>query len=157
MCRLYLKQLFNYHTILWNKTVSKWPIPPMPSKGAKIVIFYPVILDDRRLVWPPPTFQGKKTTQVYLISITRSKTLHVCVYLVAQSCPTLCSPVGCSPPGSSVLGVLRQEYWSGLLFPSPGDLPGPWMESPSLASPALAGTFLTTSTTWKPKILHSFS
>ena len=40
----------------------------------------------------------------------------VCVCLVAQACLTLCSPVNCGPPGSSVHGILRQEYWSGLPF-----------------------------------------
>ena len=43
----------------------------------------------------------------------------------------------------------RQEYWSGLPFPSPGDLPNPGIEPASLASPALAGEFFTTSTTWE--------
>ena len=41
-------------------------------------------------------------------------------------------------------GFSREEYWSGLSFPSPGDLPNPWMEPMSLKSPALAGKFLTT-------------
>ena len=41
----------------------------------------------------------------------------------------------------------RQEYRSGWLFPPPGDLPDPGIESKSLASPALAGEFFTTSTT----------
>ena len=36
-----------------------------------------------------------------------------------QSCPTLCDPIDGSPPGSSVPGILRQEYWGGLPFPSP--------------------------------------
>ena len=31
-----------------------------------------------------------------------------------QSCTTPCDPMDCSPPGSSVLGFSRQEYWSGL-------------------------------------------
>ena len=39
----------------------------------------------------------------------------------------------------------RQEYWSGLPFPSPEDLPNPGMEPASLVSPALAGRFFTTS------------
>ena len=43
--------------------------------------------------------------------------------LVAQMCPTLCSSVDCRSPGSSVRGILRQEYWTRLPFPSPGDLP----------------------------------
>ena len=45
--------------------------------------------------------------------------------LVTQSCPTLCNPMNCSLPGSSVMEFFRQEYWSGLPFPSPGDLPNP--------------------------------
>ena len=36
-----------------------------------------------------------------------------------QLCPTLCDPIDGSPPGSPVLGFSRQEYWSGLPFPSP--------------------------------------
>ena len=43
----------------------------------------------------------------------------------AQSCPTLCNPVGCSLPAPPSIGFSRQEYWSGLPFPSPGDLPDP--------------------------------
>ena len=36
-----------------------------------------------------------------------------------QSCRTLCDPIDGSPPGSSVHGVFRQEYWSRELLPSP--------------------------------------
>ena len=36
-----------------------------------------------------------------------------------QSCPTLCDPVDGSPPASPVPGILHQEHWSGLPFPSP--------------------------------------
>jgi len=38
-----------------------------------------------------------------------------------------------SPPGSSVGGFPRQEYWSGLPFPSPGDLPDPGIKPRSSA------------------------
>ena len=41
-----------------------------------------------------------------------------------------------APPS---MGFSRQGYWSGLPFPSPGDLPDPGIEPTSLASPALAG------------------
>ena len=41
---------------------------------------------------------------------------------VAQSCPTLSSPMDCSLPGSSVHGFSRQEYWSGVPLPSPNML-----------------------------------
>ena len=42
----------------------------------------------------------------------------------------------------------RQEYWNGLAFPSPGDLPNPGIEPMSLMSPALEGGFFTSSTTY---------
>ena len=48
------------------------------------------------------------------------------------------------------MGLSRQEHWSGLPFPTPGDLPDPGIEPASLISPALAGGFFTTSATWKP-------
>ena len=46
-------------------------------------------------------------------------------------------------------GLSRQEYWSGLAFPSPGDLPDPETEPTSFVSPALAGQILYHSTTWE--------
>ena len=54
--------------------------------------------------------------------------------LVAQLCLTLCNPVDCSAPDSSTHGISRQEYWSGLPFFSPWDLPHPGIEP---GSPAL--------------------
>ena len=43
----------------------------------------------------------------------------------------------------------RQENWSGLPFPSPGDLPDPGIEPATLGSPALAEGFFTTNTIWE--------
>ena len=58
---------------------------------------------------------------------------------VAQSFPTLCDPMDCSLSGSSSMGFSRQECWSGLPFPSPGDFPDPGIEpgSPALRADAL--------------------
>ena len=56
------------------------------------------------------------------------------VVSVVHSCPTLFDPMDCSPPGSSVHGILQEEYWSRLPFPSPGHLPNPGVEP---GSPAL--------------------
>ena len=55
---------------------------------------------------------------------------------VSQSCPTLCDPMDCSLPHFSgkSMGFSRQEYWSGLPFPSPEDLPNPGFKP---GSPAL--------------------
>ena len=47
------------------------------------------------------------------------------------------------------MGFFRQEYWSGLPCPPPVDLSNPGIEPVSLTSPALAGGFFTTSTTWE--------
>ena len=128
----------------------------------------------------------------YSVTCVRAKSL--------QLCPTLCSPMNCSPPGSSVHGILqartlewvaisfsnawqwkvkvkslshvrllatpwtaahqappsmgfsRQEYWSRLPCPAPGDLPDPGIKPASLMSPALSGGFFTTSTTWEALI-----
>ena len=69
----------------------------------------------------------------------------VCVQV--QSWLTLRDPMDGTRPGSSVLGFSRQEDWSGLPCPSPGDLPHPGIEPVSLKSPAFAGGFFTTSPT----------
>ena len=73
--------------------------------------------------------------------------LPVAACLTTQSCPTLCDPwtIACQAPLST--GFCRQEYWSRLPFPSPGDLPDPGIEP---ASPALAGRFFTTEPPGKP-------
>ena len=74
---------------------------------------------------------------------------QLCVHVQSlQSCPTLCNPMDCSPPGSSIYGISHgQEPWSGLPFPSPGDLPDPGIKPASFTSPALAGGFFITSAT----------
>ena len=73
---------------------------------------------------------------------------HACS--VAQSCPTLCDSMDHSPPAPLSMEFSRQEYWSGLLFPTSGSLPNLEIEPASLASPALAGGFFITEPPWKP-------
>ena len=57
--------------------------------------------------------------------------------------------VACQAPLS--MGFFRQEHWSGLPCPPPGDLPNPGIQpaSASLTSLALAGGFVTTTPTWE--------
>ena len=59
--------------------------------------------------------------------------------IVVASSLTLCDPTNWSPPGASVHGLSRQEYWSGLPFPYPEDLPDPGTEpgSPALQADSL--------------------
>ena len=67
---------------------------------------------------------------------------------VAKWYSTLATPwtVACQAPLS--MGLSRQEYWSGLPFPSPGDLADPGIEP---LSPPLAGIFFITKLPGKPR------
>ena len=65
---------------------------------------------------------------------------HSSTYVSAKSLqlyPTLCDPMGCSPPGPLSMGFSRQEYWSGLPYPYPRNLPDPGIEPASLVYTAL--------------------
>ena len=59
--------------------------------------------------------------------------LHNMLGLVTQSCPTLCSPMDCSPSAPLSMRFSRQEYWSGLPRPPTEDLPNPGTEPRSPA------------------------
>ena len=65
-----------------------------------------------------------------------------------QLSPTLCDPTVAHQAPLSI-GFSRQEYWSGLPCPPPGDLPNPGIKPASLISPVLAGRFFTTSAIWE--------
>ena len=84
---------------------------------------------------------------VRLMSLSLLDTCAIIVELcsVTQSC---CHTMDYSPPGSFAMGFSRQEYWSGLPCPPPGDLPNSGIEPEPLASSALADGFFTTSATW---------
>ena len=53
------------------------------------------------------------------------------------------------------MGFSRQEYWSGLPFPPPGDLPDLGIKPAPFMSPALAGVFFTTNFTWEVPHIHT--
>ena len=72
----------------------------------------------------------------------------VCVKLL-QLCLTLYDLMDCSPPGSSVHGILQARILEWIACPPPGDLPDPGIKPASFMSLALAGRFFTTSTTWE--------
>ena len=67
--------------------------------------------------------------------------------IVAQLHLTLCNPWTVACQASLTMEFSRQEYWSGLQSPSPGDLPNPVIEP---GSPALAGEFFTTEPSGEP-------
>ena len=71
-----------------------------------------------------------------------------CFDVCAQLHLTLCGPMDCGLPGSSVHGILQARIleWDAISFSR--DLPDPAIKSESLASPELAGGFFTTNVTW---------
>ena len=75
---------------------------------------------------------------------------YICMHAKsAQSCPTLCVPIDCSLPGSSVHGILQAKMLEWVAFLPPEDLLNPRIKPKSSTSPTLAGGFFTTSTTWE--------
>ena len=73
----------------------------------------------------------------------------VCTCMHAQSCTTLCDLTDHSPPAPPSMGFPRQEYWSRLPSPPPGDLPDPGFEPVSLLSLTLQGRFFNNCATWE--------
>ena len=95
-----------------------------------------------------PQLRGKDSASILLIEasdIAKYPTRHS-VYESAQLCPNTWTVVR-----QALLSMRfsRQEYWSGLPCSPPRDLPNPGTEPLSVASPALAGRFFNTSTTWE--------
>ena len=85
-----------------------------------------------------------------------SNVKHVCACVLScfsrvRFCATL-RTIACQAPLS--MGSSRQEYWSGLPCPPPGDLPDPRIEPVSLMSPALASMFLPPVLPGKPNVNH---
>ena len=65
--------------------------------------------------------------------------------------------MNCSPLAPLSMEFSRPEYWSGLPFPPPGDLPDPGIRPGFPVSPVLGGKFFTTSGTWKSPKTNSNS
>ena len=97
------------------------------------------------------TFPLRGTRVPFLVGKLTYRMLHgTAESEVAQSCPTLCDPMDCSPPGSSVHGMLQARILERVAISSSKgssqsrDLPNPGIQPASPAFPALAGGFFTT-------------
>ena len=79
---------------------------------------------------PSKLYQNMKKPLLRLqLSGRKDKWVQVCL-LVTQSYLNVCNPMDYSSPGSSIHGILsRQESWSEVSFPSPGNLPDPGIKS----------------------------
>ena len=85
--------------------------------------------------------------------LMKNKMLIVCAHVKSpQLCSTLCDPMDCSPPGSSVHGILQARILEWVTMPSSGSS-DPGIKPTSLMFPVLAVGFFTTSTTWEARIL----
>ena len=85
------------------------------------------------------------------VCITRLLVHYVCAH--AQLCPSLCDPRTVARQAPLSMGFPRQEYWSGLPFPPPGDLPSPGIEP---RSPALQVDSLSAEPPGKPLVHQGF-
>ena len=82
-----------------------------------------------------------------------SSRIYYC--LVAQLCLTLCNPVDCCPPGSSVHGILQARILEWVAISYSRESSQPRDGTMYLTSPALAGRFFTTITTWEAQFSFS--
>ena len=91
------------------------------------------------------------------IHIIHYKSTHVLCYGQSlQACLTLCVLWTVARQAPLSMGSFRQEYWSALPCPPPGDLPDLGIEPISLASPAFADRFFTHRAPGKPQNTHRF-
>ena len=97
------------------------------------------------------TFETLKSVPAYHERRPISACACVKLFLLCPLFPTLWTVAHLAPLS---VEFSRQEYWSGLPCPTLGNPPNPGIEQASLMSPALAGGFFTTSTTWEAQPIH---
>ena len=76
-----------------------------------------------------------------------------CVCVKLNYVPLFVTPWTVAHQAPQSMGFPRQEYWSGLPYPPPGDLPDSGIEIASLVFPVLAGRFFTTAPSGKPTVI----
>ena len=90
-----------------------------------------------RFAWKGPMGSHFLPPSLHLPSTSSS------LCLIAQLCSSLCDPLDCSPPGSSVHGILQARILEWVTISSSRDLPDPEIEPVSPMSPAFVGGFFT--------------
>ena len=95
--------------------------------------------------------KGASLTRGILLSSETVGSLYVCVCAKSlQLCPTLCDPMDCGLPGSSIPGILRARILEWVAMPSSRGSSRPRIEPGSLMSPASGGGFLPLTPPGKP-------
>ena len=107
-----------------------------------------------QLVFPPAPPRQSWNHLLFWKTLVEITVVFLCVCVLSHV-PLFATPwtIAHQPPLS--MEFFRQEYWSGLPFSTPLDLPDPGMELTCLASPVLAGRFFTTTLPGKPCFLVS--
>ena len=82
--------------------------------------------------------------------------MHVCVLSCLSRVQLFVTQWAVAHQASLSMKFSRQEYWSWLTCPPPGDLPDPGIKPASFVSPALAGGFFTISATWEALRYENF-
>ena len=117
---------------IWQVTAP----PPLSLRSQSILVLMSYL--------KKPPFGDEKTSLISSLCSCQEARLKVKVnVLVAQSCLTLCDLMNCIARQAPLsMGFSRQEHWSGLPAPSPGDLPNPGIEpkSPTLQADSLLFT-----------------
>ena len=130
------------NSITWtlNKIMNKWSVWHV-AKTQQMLLSLPQFSSKETRMQTCKYQNNIRTTGLF-----RFYLLCVCML----SCVWLCDHMDCSPQAPLSMEFSRQTYWSGLLFPLPGDLPDPRIKPTSLASRASAGRFFTTVPPGKP-------
>ena len=110
-----------------------------------------IALEDAMLengcLWFIPGSHTGEATCLSLVTCPHPPRVYTCVL---DSVGLFATPWTVAHQAPLSMGFFRQEYWSRLPLPTPGDLPNPGIEPVSPASPALAGGFFTTEPSGKP-------
>ena len=131
--------MYTYGWFIWQKSTQKYNYPPIKKKKTQKIIHFWFLTD---------LSQSQRTQMVYWFYNFYDKQL-VPAWSVTNLCLTVCNPIDCSPPGSSVHGIFQSRILEGVAISSSRDLPDSGIKLASPASPALAGGFFTIIATWE--------
>ena len=140
--------LFFYREIFPHPSLQTWPWE-MAQKNRLQGLHFGIL--SKKIQGYKGTMEdcfSQTLLHLYMGRLHVNKLACMCAKLV-QSCPTLCDPMECNPPGSSVHGILQARIMDWIAMPSFRGSSPPRDQTQVSMSPALAGRFFTISMTWE--------
>ena len=140
--------------MLSNYFVTDLDLSRLPHSNLQLVYYQ--VLQSLLLRWGSEDFRELKQLVQTGIGIVEPKQFNFRVRMFCTCAQSLshvqhfAAPWTVAQQALLSVGLSRQEYWSGLPFSPPGELPNPGTEPESVVSPALAGQFFTTEPSGKP-------